>query len=183
MNPNIWGPYLWFFIHTLCLEYPSNPTENDRKKIKQFFLNLGNIIPCEQCSKHYSQNLGSISNIDNALNNSDSLFNWSVELHNSVNKMLGKKTWSNDEAMSYYKNIYEKNQMYSYSNLNNFINSCPEIHKHIHYKNKSIFNFLSGTTITCIIIGMIGGYLLCNHLNSNSKRSSAPKRVLRKFRR
>ena len=179
MNPNIWGPYLWFFIHTLCLEYSDNPNENDRRKIKQFFLNLGTIIPCEQCSEHYSQNLSSISNIDNALTDSNSLFNWSVELHNSVNKMLGKKTWTNEEAMSYYKNIYEKKQMYSYSNLNNFINSCPELHNNKHNKNKSVFNFLSGTTIIFLIIGMIGGYLLCNHLNSNSK----PRRITRKMKR
>ena len=104
MNPNIWGPYLWFFIHTLCLEYSDNPNENDRRKIKQFFLNLGNLIPCEQCSEHYSLNLSSISNIDNALTDSNSLFNWSVDLHNIVNIDTGKKIqMSYNEAYKLYK--------------------------------------------------------------------------------
>ena len=30
MNQNIWGPHLWFSLHTISFNYPLKPTENDK---------------------------------------------------------------------------------------------------------------------------------------------------------
>ena len=40
MDPTIWGPKLWFVIHTVTFNYPSNPTNIDKKVHFDFFMNL-----------------------------------------------------------------------------------------------------------------------------------------------
>ena len=37
MDPKIWGPPGWLFLHTITFNYPTNPTEEDKKYYKNFF--------------------------------------------------------------------------------------------------------------------------------------------------
>ena len=37
MDPRIWGPPAWTFLHSVTLAYPDNPTETDRTNYKKFF--------------------------------------------------------------------------------------------------------------------------------------------------
>ena len=67
MNPKIWGPHAWFLIHSICLNYPENPTEVDKKNYKNFFLELSNVLPCEECQNHFKKNMKKY-NIDTHLN-------------------------------------------------------------------------------------------------------------------
>ena len=164
MHPHIWGPHLWFFIHTLCLETPVKSSVENKNYIKNFFLNLQNIIPCEQSKEHYNQNLSTIPNIDASLDNeNDSLFYWSVQLHNSVNKMLGKKEWTNEEAYNYYKYIFEEKRIYSYGTIKQIANTCPELNESLNIsqiKIKTIFQKL-----IYMLVG-VGVYLLYQKLFS-----------------
>ena len=48
-NPKIWGPKAWFFIETIILSYPDNPTLNDKNTFKNFFNSLAFILPCRKC--------------------------------------------------------------------------------------------------------------------------------------
>jgi hypothetical protein len=169
MNPNIWGPHLWLFIHTLCLDYSDNPSEQQKKDIINFFMNLGNIIPCEQCSDHYNQNLSKISDIKTAVNNSTSLFNWSVQLHNSVNRMLRKPEWNVNDAYNYYKSIFEGRTMYSYNTLRNFSSSCPQLHSNLHSKSLGIFKrIFPGNSFLYLLIGLGVGYYICSSKSNKS---------------
>ena len=36
MEPKIWGMKLWFFIHTTALNFPENPTFQDKITMKDF---------------------------------------------------------------------------------------------------------------------------------------------------
>lgn len=108
MDPTIWGPKLWFFIHTLALNYPDSPTYNDKRSIEEFFNNLKHTLPCEKCKQHYIQRLET-SPIINHLHNRSQLFKYTVDLHNQVNASLDKKIYSYEEALEIYKNHYDKN--------------------------------------------------------------------------
>ena len=33
MNPEIWGPPAWMFLHSISLAYPKNPTDVDKTKL------------------------------------------------------------------------------------------------------------------------------------------------------
>ena len=38
IKPSIWGPHGWKFMHYVSLGYPSNPTEEDKKNYKTFYI-------------------------------------------------------------------------------------------------------------------------------------------------
>ena len=42
MDPEIWGPKLWFVIHTIALNFPDEPTYNDIRNTEQFFETFNN---------------------------------------------------------------------------------------------------------------------------------------------
>jgi hypothetical protein len=108
MDPTVWGPKLWFIMHTFALNYPDNPTYEDKRVMEEFFNNLKSSIPCQKCKIHYRQRLQQ-NPIINYLDTRQSLFKYTVDLHNQVNKSLGKKIYSYDEAVDIYKKAYDPN--------------------------------------------------------------------------
>lgn len=103
-NKDIWGSHMWYTIHFIALGYPNEASSIDKKNYKNFYINLPNIIPCEECAKHLVTNLNKYP-IDNYLDSKERLFEWTVLLHNEVNKMLGKDIWSLEKANKYYSNF------------------------------------------------------------------------------
>ena len=37
MDPEVWGPHGWYFLHSITLAYPDNPTDDDKTYHKNFF--------------------------------------------------------------------------------------------------------------------------------------------------
>ena len=107
MEPEIWGPHAWQFLHSITLSYPDNPTLEDKNNHAQFFNSIQNILPCQKCKDHYTQNLH-ILPIEQHLDNKESLFRWSVDLHNRVNVMNNKREYSYDEVTELYEKMYDK---------------------------------------------------------------------------
>lgn len=91
-----WGTFLWSYIHTITL------LDNSDNMLK-IMQNLDIFITCEMCKDTYRQVL-----IDHPpvayrdSNNIHSIFYWTVLLHNIVNRHLGKKEWTNEEALEYW---------------------------------------------------------------------------------
>jgi len=104
MDPNRWGPHLWFYLHTISFNFPDNPTHLEKTHYLDFYNSLGNTIPCEKCRNHYSAHL---QTSPPRLENKDALIKWTVDLHNKVNKSLGKREWSYDEAVEAYRKFFK----------------------------------------------------------------------------
>jgi hypothetical protein len=120
MDPELWGPKLWFFLHTLSFEY--NPSIETKKSHSTFFNSLASIIPCEICRLHYTKFLKN-NPIENSLDNKESLIKWVLKCHNNVNKNNNKPEWSYNDLMSKYTSIF-KNDLYnklSYKNISIFL--------------------------------------------------------------
>ena len=105
MEPKIWGPKLWFIIHTIALNYPDNPTYDQKRIHEDFFNSLVFLIPCEKCRIHYRQHINN-NPVVNHLTDSNTLFKYTIDLHNEVNKTLNKKQYSYEEAVKFYKMEY-----------------------------------------------------------------------------
>jgi len=66
--------------------------------------------------------------IDNNINK-ERIFNWTIDLHNTVNKMNHKRIWSYDEANNYYqKNNFNDNvcKYYIYEYIKSNFKKNPE---------------------------------------------------------
>ena len=92
MMTSIWGPPLWHFLHTMSFNYPCKPTEQDKKHYKNFIQSLRHIIPCKYCRNNLSNNLTQSGYSDKIFKNRASFSKWVYTLHETVNKMLGKKS-------------------------------------------------------------------------------------------
>ena len=93
MDTTIWGPPAWKFLHTITFNYPDKPNQSEIDITYLFFSSLSEMLPCKICQQHFKQYLTKYP-IQDALLSRDGLINWLVNLHNHVNILLGKKTYS-----------------------------------------------------------------------------------------
>ena len=121
MNPEIWGPHAWFFLHTITLNYPNNPTREDIENNKKFIKYFGDIIPCDKCKKNFKIHLKELPLTDKVLKNKKSFINWMVEMHNKVNIINNKKKMSVSKFIKNYTQIYNSDNTNKGNSLfNNF---------------------------------------------------------------
>jgi hypothetical protein len=103
MDPNVWGPGAWTFLHSLTLTYPKRPNYLDKQRYSQFFHNLQFVLPCPTCQKHYQLN---VKENPIQLDSRDDLVAWLVNIHNEVNRKNGKRMLSLNEFYSHYQELY-----------------------------------------------------------------------------
>ena len=121
IEPKDWGPGAWKFIHSVALTYPNKPSEEIKKHYYDFFENLQYILPCPKCRNNYKDHLNKFS-LTNALENNIKLFNWTVDIHNEVNKTLNKKQYSYEEVVKFYKIQYgDISETHTYLNKKTFL--------------------------------------------------------------
>jgi hypothetical protein len=116
MNPKFWGPHGWYFLHSVTMNYPKNPSDKDKQIYFNFFKSLENVLPCEKCAYHYSQNLEKLP-LEPALESRDTLVRWLINVHNEVNKETGKREYTYDEVIQEYTkkmNNLDKDQTFIY---------------------------------------------------------------------
>jgi hypothetical protein len=122
INPTLWGPNLWKFMHYLTLSYPEQPSEYDVNKFKNFFMNIGEYLPCEKCRYNYKDHLQVLPLTENELSCRDNLILWLFNLHNIVNKHIGKKEFTIKEFNDVYVNNINAN-MHTTTNKNNILSN------------------------------------------------------------
>lgn len=122
MDPKIWGPHLWFFLHSITFSYAEdkeNPTRQEKKHMYNFLNSLKYTLPCI-CKNNYREHFN--KNPPN-LKSRRKLFEWMVDLHNTVNEESNKETYikygltkphlfkrqyTYKEVETMYKNFYNK---------------------------------------------------------------------------
>lgn len=106
MNPKIWGPKAWFFLHSITFNYPENPSAQEKKDHYDFFKILGIVLPCETCKKHYEEHLGDGTTLRIALNSRTTFISWLIDIHNQINVQNGSPISSEAEVMKMYNMHY-----------------------------------------------------------------------------
>ena len=108
MDTNVWGSHAWFFLHSIILGYPINPTESQKKSYYDFINGLQYTLPCKQCRNNFKQKLSEMP-LYPYLDNRKNFVRWMIEIHNRINISLNKKTYTVIEILDKYKNWYIKN--------------------------------------------------------------------------
>ena len=104
--PSTWGPFFWHTIHLTALGYPSKPTYAEKRAAKEFYESLVHLIPCPLCKLHYAETLKEHP-VGPSLDTRDDLFRWTVDMHNKVNKQLGKPEYTELDAVKFYEALGE----------------------------------------------------------------------------
>lgn len=104
MQPAVWGPPLWFFLHTMSFNYPAEPTLEQKVQYLTFFKTLGYVLPCKHCRDAYQ---AYTKNLDlNAFKDRMALTRWVYNLHNAINAKLGKLSSPSFESVVHaYDNL------------------------------------------------------------------------------
>lgn len=102
MEPSVWGPCVWRgAVHMIALGYPESPTPIDKTTYKAYYSELWKVLPCGKCSVNYKRHLEELP-IDGFLGSKMKLFEWTVRLHNIVNRELGKPEHTVETALRMY---------------------------------------------------------------------------------
>lgn len=99
INAKQWGSQAWHFIHSIAYAYPENPTDLEKTFYNQFIYSLSYVLPCSICSEHFMEIL---KYMPPKLDSQQDFFNWSVDVHNEVNKNNGKPILSHEEALNQF---------------------------------------------------------------------------------
>ena len=92
MLTSVWGPSMWHYLHTLSFNYPIKPTCEDKKKYREFILNLQYTLPCKYCRMNLKNNFKQHPLQSCHMKNRETFSKYLYQLHEVVNKMLGKKS-------------------------------------------------------------------------------------------
>ena len=104
LNPEIWGPSFWFFLHTISFHYPLHPNDVIKKKYYDFIMNFHLFIPVEKISKEFNELVDKYP-ISPYLDSRDSFISWTHFIHNKINEKLEKPKISINE---FYFRYYEE---------------------------------------------------------------------------
>ena len=84
LDPEIWGPHFWGFLHTVAMTYPKHPNAITKKKYYDFVQSIPLFIPVEQMSTDFSKLLEQYP-VTPYLDNKESFIRWMWYIHNKVN--------------------------------------------------------------------------------------------------
>ena len=112
-----WNILTWLFFHKLTIY-----NNNKSKKYVNFFKSFRDVIPCNICKKHYIKMIHYPTKIMQYNLKNGKIFEWTIDLHNEINKNNNKEIWSYEKANKYYSEIKITNE-----DINNFINTYMKI--------------------------------------------------------
>jgi Erv1 / Alr family len=126
IDPKVWGPHLWKFMHMMAYSYPENPNVQVRASGRQFFYTLRHLIPCETCQKHFND---LISKKSPQVDSKQQMQEYVLWLHNQVNSDINPQSipWSLSQVNAQY---HTKNESCEHEQLN-------QNHNHIGYSPRS----------------------------------------------
>ena len=89
----VWGPCMWYFLHTMSFNYPVNPTKEDKKHYMAFLKSLQYVLPCKSCRENYKLNITAKDTklTMKVMKNRETLSIWMCKIHNTINNQLDKK--------------------------------------------------------------------------------------------
>jgi hypothetical protein len=97
-----WSGPTWDYLHTQGYYYSSNPSDSEKSQKLTLFRSILDNIPCQTC-KRESSSWESTNLLTNAVSNNCTLSKWVLDLHNHVNKGLGRSEWEMKQVVERYK--------------------------------------------------------------------------------
>jgi hypothetical protein len=92
-GPRCWGPLQWRTLHQLLRGYPNEPTPAHETALREYTSALATLLPCSICATHWATLAPTVQTASRL-----AAMKWGVDVHNTVNKRLGKPVLTYAEA-------------------------------------------------------------------------------------
>lgn len=128
----VWGPSMWHYLHTMSFNYPVKPSSIDKKHFRNFILNMKNVLPCGHCRENLKRNFKVHPLKMCNMKNRDTFSRYIYKLHETVNKMLNKKSGlTYDEVRERYEHFRsrctkDKPKMFNFRKTRKKETGCTE---------------------------------------------------------
>ena len=106
LNPEVWGPHYWFFLHTISLNYPHHPNAETKKAYYELMKNMNLFIPVEKVAKDFDALMG-LYPVSPYLDSRESFVRWMHFIHNKINEKLEKPKMSMHDFYASYYEMYK----------------------------------------------------------------------------
>ena len=119
---SIWGPMLWSVLHMISLNYPLNPTKQDKVYYYTFIQSLAHVLPCGSCRRNMQKTLRQLPiTFHYSLKNRKNFAKWVFLFHEEVNKSIGNDKPSNPtfEDMQQIYELFRANCNHSQQGVDN----------------------------------------------------------------
>lgn len=98
-----WGSATWNLIHYIAANLPQTLTSYQQESFVAFIVCLNNLLPCENCRNHMEEYTKNNDIYPHVNSGGFSVFKWTNDFHNDVNKRLGTKIVSLKDAFNMFK--------------------------------------------------------------------------------
>ncbi len=88
----VWGPSAWHYLHTISFNYPVCPNHKDKQHYGDVIRNLVHTLPCKYCRENLKRTFDANPLRECHLADRQSFSRYVYQLHETVNKMLGKRS-------------------------------------------------------------------------------------------
>jgi len=151
MLTSVWGPSLWHSLHTISFNYPVKPSKDEKKQYYDFFISLKHVLPCRYCRENYVKNIKTIPLNMNTMKNRYTLSKWLYELHEEINRMLGKKSNLSYEDVKLRYEMFRSRCLAKSKNKSKSKTKKPRKKKKSKVKEKGCVQPLYGKKSKCVI--------------------------------
>ena len=102
-SPDVFGPAMWFTLHTGAAHLPNTLSPISIARTKAFINGIPEMVPCIECSEHARAFIEDNKLAIDNMKRGDDVFKFYVDFHNYVNKRLKKPTITYEKAYDMYK--------------------------------------------------------------------------------
>ena len=102
--PEVFGPPLWWTLHTTASTYPDAPSPRRREECTRFIESLPALVPCAGCGAHLRAEIGR-RDVPSACANANALTDVWCDIHNAVNGRIGKPLMDCSQAREEYRTV------------------------------------------------------------------------------
>jgi hypothetical protein len=126
-----WGPKVWYLLHAFSINNNLKINEDKKHNYYIFYTSLIYLLPCFECSRHYTNIIYEINILDEDKINRKYIINWVFNTHNLINQILDKPVYKYSKLKDSYKII----------DVNKLFDTLEILLNNLDYENMSILTF------------------------------------------
>jgi hypothetical protein len=121
MDPTVWGPSYWMFLHTVAANYPKHPNAITKKIHYRLLHNFHEFLPHREIAANFRKLL-EMYPVTPYLDSRGRLVEWVNFIHNKINEHIGKPTMTVSEHADIMAELYlSKSKRWNRYARNNFL--------------------------------------------------------------